>query len=256
MGITIERLDCGTLSADRSVFEAVDARFEPGARGALTVPVPAWLVRHPAGTLLFDCGMHLELTLPGPLLETIELFFDVGVDPHRTVAAQLDQHGMAAEDVDVVVASHLHFDHVGGLAQVPNARLVVQVDEWSAGFDPDLAAANGMRVEDFDLGHDVVLATGEHDVFGDGRVRCLPTPGHTPGHQSLSVSLDSGEVVLCGDCAYFERTLDGGPLPPLAHDPQVQAASIAGLVGRRRGGARLVPGHDPQVLPSLPDVLT
>ncbi len=255
MGITIERLDCGTLSADRSAFEAVDARAESGPGGTLTVPVPAWLIRHPAGTLLFDCGMHQELTRPGPLLDTIGLFFEVGLDPDRTVVGQLDERELAAEDIDVVVASHLHFDHVGGLAQIPDARLVVQVDEWSAGFDPDLAAANGMRVEDFDLGHDVVRAAGEYDVFGDGRVRCLPTPGHTPGHQSLSVSLESGEVVLCGDCAYFGRTLDGGPLPPLAHDPQQQAASIAGLVERRRRGARLLPGHDAEVLSALPAVM-
>lgn len=263
MTITIERLDCGTLSAERAMFEAVDASAstgrangEPVAAGTMSVPVPAWLIRHPAGTVLFDCGMHSELTRPGPLLDAIGLFYDVGVDPGRTVAAQLDQRGVSAAAVDLVVLSHLHFDHVGGLAQIPNARVVAQADEWSAGFDADLAARNSMRVEDFDLGHDVVLVDGEHDLFGDGRVRCLPTPGHTPGHQSLSISLDSGEVILCGDCADFERTLDGGPLPPFAHDHRQQAASIAGLVDRRRRGARLVPGHDPEVLPSLPAVIS
>jgi len=120
----------------------------------------------------------------------------------------------------------------------------------------ELSAANTFRREDYDLGHEVITSEGEHDLFEDGRITCLPTPGHTPGHQSLRVRLDdSGEVILCADCAYFERTLGGGPLPGLRHDHEQQARSIADLRARRDQGARLVPGHDPDVFAALPSIL-
>lgn len=246
---TIQQLACGTLTAPGSMFEL------DGDDAPVTVPVPAWLVRHPRGTVLFDTGMHAELLAPGPLLDLVSLFFAVGIDGSHLVAAGLEAVEVAPRELDMVVLSHLHFDHAGGLAQLPDARVVVQADEWSAGLDDDLAAANGFRREDFDLGHDVLAVRGEHDLFGDGAVVCVPTPGHTPGHQSLRVRTTTREVVLCGDCAYFERTLTGGALPPIGHDAEQQAASIERLRDLQRQGALLVPGHDPDVLAGLPAVI-
>jgi glyoxylase-like metal-dependent hydrolase (beta-lactamase superfamily II) len=250
MTLSIEPLGCGTLTAGTEMFEV------GGDATPITVPVPTWLIRHPSGTVLFDCGMHEDLTVAGPLLDSVSLFYDVGLDEGHLVSSQLAARDIDPGEIDVVVLSHLHFDHAGGLSQVPNARIVVQRAEWAAGLDDDLAAANTFRREDYDLGHDVELVEGEHDLFGDGRVACIPTPGHTPGHQSLRVRLGSGEVILCGDCAYFERTLDGGPLPPFGHDAEQQTRSIEQLRSMRAGGARLIPGHDPQVFDSLPSSLT
>ena len=73
--------------------------------------------------------------------------------------------------------------------------------------DPDIVARHGLNPRDFDLGHKLRLIDGEHDVFGDGSVICLPTYGHTPGHQSLRVRLGSGEIVLAADACYFCQTL-------------------------------------------------
>ncbi len=247
--ISIEPLNCGTLTASFSMFES------DGTDDALTIPVPSWLIRHGDTTALFDCGMHAALTEPGELLDIVSLFFGVGLDANQLIAGALEQRQVDPADIDIVVLSHLHFDHVGGLAQLPNARVVVQSAEWAAGFDDDLASANSFSRDEFDLGHDVVTIDGEHDLFGDGRVSCLPTPGHTPGHQSLRVRLADREVVLCGDCAYFERTLDGGPLPGIGHDHEQQAASIAKLVALRSAGALLIPGHDPATFAALPDRL-
>jgi glyoxylase-like metal-dependent hydrolase (beta-lactamase superfamily II) len=249
MTVTIDRLDCGTLTAAAAMFET------GGSDVPVTVPVPAWLIRHPRGNVLFDCGMHPDLTAPGPLLELVSLFFDVGIGEHQVISGALEASRTAPDDIDVVVLSHLHFDHAGGLVELPNARLVVQDVEWQAGFDSDLQAANSFRRDDYDLGHDVVVADGEHDLFGDGLVVCVPTPGHTPGHQSLRVRLADREVVLCGDCAYFERTLDGGPLPPISHDLVTQAESLATLRAMRARGATLVPGHDAAAFALLPSRL-
>lgn len=226
-----------------------------GGDTTMEVPVPAWLIRHGDDLALFDCGMHRDLTAPGPMRDVVELFFGLGIDDDRMIDARLRAAEVDPGDIDVVVLSHLHFDHVGGLAQIPNARVLVQAAEWAAGFDADLAAANSFNPLDFDLGHDVVRVDGDHDVFGDGRVTCVATPGHTPGHQSLRVRLADREIVLCADCAYFGETLAGGPLPAIGHDHAQQAASIERLVGLRSAGAVLVPGHDAQVMANLPAML-
>lgn len=246
MDVTIEPLSCGTLTADHSMFEV------GGADSPRDLPVPAWLIRHGQDLALFDCGMHTDLAEAGPAREIVELFFGLGVTADDMVAERLRGVDVDPTDIGIVILSHLHFDHVGGLAQLPNAHVLVQQDEWAAGFDADLAAANTFNPTDFDLGHDITQIDGEYDVFGDGRVTCLPTPGHTPGHQSLRVRLADREVVLCADCAYFSETLDGGPLPPIGHDHAQQATSIERLRGLRAAGATLLPGHDANVMASLP----
>ena len=249
MDVTIEPLSCGTLTAGRSMFET-GADDTP-----IVLPVPAWLIRHGDDLALFDCAMHTGLTTAGPARDLVELFFGLAVGPDDMVANRLRQRDVDPTDIDVVILSHLHFDHAGGLAQIPDARVLVQRDEWAAGSDPDMAAANTFDPSDYDLGHDIVTIDGEHDVFGDGRVVCLPTPGHTPGHQSLRVRLADREVVLCADCAYFAETIDGAPLPPIGHDPGQQAHSIGRLRDLRAAGATLIPGHDPEVFASLPPLL-
>jgi len=249
MTITIEPLDCGTLTAGRSMFEQ-DATDDP-----IEIPVPAWLIRHPEGLVLFDCGMHADLTGEGPLRDMVSLFFGLGLTDEALVTNQLRARDTDPTSVDIVVLSHLHFDHTGGLAQIPDARVVIQKTEWQAGLDDDLSAANSFRKEDYDLGHDLVTVNGEYDLFGDGLVTCLPTPGHSPGHQSLRVRLDSGEIVLCADCAYFAATLDGGPLPPVGHDHDQHTASIKALRSLGRAGATLIPGHDPEAIAALPATL-
>ncbi len=250
MTITIEPLDCGSLTTSRSMMEAGADDQE------IKLPVPSWLIHHPDGLVLVDCGMHADLTDPGDYLDTVSLFFEVELATDQLIGGALNARGIDTSDIDVVILSHLHFDHAGGLAQIPDARVIVQADEWAAGTDDDLAAANTFIPADYRLGHDIITVDGEHDLFGDGRVNCLPTPGHTPGHQSVRVSLDDRDVVLCCDCAYFERTLSGGALPPLSYNPKQHAESIRRLQAERAAGAMLIPGHDANTFALLPTRLT
>jgi glyoxylase-like metal-dependent hydrolase (beta-lactamase superfamily II) len=136
------------------------------------------------------------------------------------------------------------FWHVGGNALIPNATVIVQRREWQAGMDPDIAAQRGFNPQDFDLGHKVVQVDGEHDVFGDGSVTCLPTYGHTPGHQSLKLRLAGGEVVLAADSCYFCRTLRARRLPKNVHDRDAMHASLDRLARLEASGARIFFGHD------------
>ena len=128
---------------------------------------------------------------------------------------------------------------------MPNARMIVQRREWDAAADPELVRRNGYNRADFDLGHQLKLIDGEHDLFGDGAVVCIPTYGHTAGHQSLRVRHDHGEVVLTADSCYMRKVLDEMVLPPFAHDFDAMRQVIERFRVMERNGARLIFGHDP-----------
>ena len=132
-------------------------------------------------------------------------------------------------------------------------HIVVQQREWEAGHDADLVAANAYSPRDYDHGHERLLVDGEHDLFGDGRVVCLPTYGHTPGHQSLRVRLDDGrQVVLTSDACYLRRTLERLHLPMVVHDREAMLASLGRLRALHDAGVRLVFGHDPEDWAGVP----
>jgi N-acyl homoserine lactone hydrolase len=223
-----------------------------GAPGRVVLPVPSWAIEHPAGLVLFDAGLHRHLqTDPsrvGQVMRDTVVDFRTGEElPARLAAAGYD-----AADVTVAVISHLHFDHVGGVADLPNARLVVQAAEWRAGHHPRLVEAGVYDPAEFDVGHETELVDGEHDVFGDGTIVSIPTPGHTKGHQALRVELASGPVVLTGDCIYFEAMLDDMRTPVFAYDHDLQLASMRRLAALRDDGCRLLFGHDHDQFRALP----
>ncbi|MDY7104132.1 MAG: N-acyl homoserine lactonase family protein [Actinomycetota bacterium] len=245
MSVTIEPLECGWLTAAAESFEE-GAGDEP-----LRIPIAVWLVRHPRGELVFDTGLHPELAVSTDRIGGLAKVFTADMAPERSLGARLRAADVDPDRLRCVVLSHLHFDHAGGLCEVPNAEVVVQSAEWDAGRADD-AKRFGYRAADYDLGHGLRLVDGDHDVFGDGAVTCLATPGHTAGHQSLRVVTDDGPVVLTADACYFAHTLDRGVLPPFAHDHDTQRRSLQRLVDERAGGARVLAGHDPVQFAALP----
>ena len=228
-------------------------RVVTGEDGEVRLPILSWLIEHPDGLALFDTGMHVGLQTSVERLGRTATVFRPDFPPGEELSARLHQRGVRPDDVDVIVFSHLHFDHSGGTAEVPDARVVVQRAEWEAGHDQKLIEMGIYDPVDYDHGHEVQQVDGEHDVFGDGRVVCIPTPGHTPGHQALRVELDSGPAVLTGDCIYFERMLDEMAVPRVGHDHQQQKRSMETLRRMRdEQGCRLLFGHDDAQFRALP----
>ena len=242
-------LTCGWLSTDLNLILK-------GESGRVRLPVPCYAIDHPGGVVLFDSGMHVDTQRDpvGRLGSVIADLFPVEFHPGEEVAARLAALGLDAGAVRYLVNSHLHFDHTGGNAQVPNARLVVQRREWEAGRDPDVAARLSFDPRDYDLGHDRLLLDGEHDLFGDGRVVCVPTYGHTPGHQSLRVRLDSGAViVLAADACYLRRTLEDLHLPRFVHDRDGMLDVLRRFREWQARGERIFYGHDAEFWSGVPE---
>lgn len=234
------------------LFGCVGGQFHsPGAGLGMTaervsVPIPFYVIEHPDGVALFDCGLHADLADPEDpyrrRLRSQEL--DVSLAPHDTAAASLERLDIEPADVRWVIASHLHFDHAGGLHQLPNATVVVQSREWSAGFDDDLGGRYFLPRRFFDLGHPVRLVDGEHDLFGDGTVTLIPSYGHTPGHQSLRVRSEAGDHILVGDACYHCGVVETRDFPAYCDQAEMNR-SLDRLLALRDPATVMVFGHDP-----------
>lgn len=189
-----------------------------------TGPVLAFAIRHPRGIILVDTGVA---------------FGNDWIDEHYRPVARPIREALRAASLDpdavrVVVNTHLHFDHAGQNAAFPRIPIVVQQAEWEEAWAPGSPAAQwldfeGARYER--VSGDVELAPG---------VRVLATPGHTPGHQSVTVETDGGLVLIVGQAAQDARAFAQGEAD----------ASLERL--RALNAARIHFSHDRAVLKRTP----
>jgi glyoxylase-like metal-dependent hydrolase (beta-lactamase superfamily II) len=237
---------CGSLTLPRAFLLA-------GEEGLITVPVPAYLIVHAKGRALFDSGLHAAtLADPaayvGPMLARHHSFH---FQPGEEIGARLRAIGIEPESIDFVINSHLHFDHCGGNAQAPNADIVVQARELAHA--RAVESTRGYLTSDWDTGQTLKVIDCEHDLFGDASVVCLPTHGHTPGHQSLRVRTETGgEFILCGDACYLRDSLEKMHAPGIIADREAALAVFERLRRMQAAGARIMFGHDPEFWTSVP----
>jgi glyoxylase-like metal-dependent hydrolase (beta-lactamase superfamily II) len=242
-------MTCGRLTGP------FDHLMEGAGDGTVELPIPSFLIEHPKGRALYDTGMHPDLrTNPASRLSerALKLFGLEGFGPKDDVKSKLEAIDRDPARIDFIISSHLHFDHAGGNGLIPNATLIVQKPEWEAVSDAETAGKLGFNQKDVSYGHPVKLVEGEHDLFGDGSVVTFPTYGHTPGHQSLKVRTDKGEIVITGDSCYFCRTLRERRLPRFVFDREAMLASLDRLEALEKGGAKLIFGHDPEFWKDVP----
>lgn len=234
----IEMLNAGWVSGAAAIWRQGE---DPEQR--IRFPVPAYLIETDSERILVDTGLH-----PGACADP-SAFYD-GSPAMGLFSLEVEQplhEQVDAATITRIVLTHLHYDHAGGLSLLPpSIPIVVQRREWEAGGDAVAIERNFFLPRDYiDDEREVVLIDGDHDLLGDGSVELLLTPGHTPGHQSIRL----GEALVIGaDVTHFASGLDDHRFPAFADDHAEQRRSAERLRALRDGGARVVPGHDPEVL--------
>ena len=202
-----------------------------------------YLIRHGDEWMLWDSGYPDSLVdkpdgIVGPRSTALR---------RRTLVSQLAEIGVAPEQIQRLAFSHSHGDHVGNGNLFTAATLYIQKAEYEAAFGPE-PGKFGFVPATYDRlrGGRVVQLDGDFDVFGDGSVRILSTPGHTPGHQSLLVRLsETGAIVLSGDAAHFEENFTRRRVPGFNFDKEQSLQSMDKLDRILRAErARLWINHD------------
>ncbi len=200
------------------------SRWSPGVNVGQSIDISdnCYLIHHSGGYVLWDTGVPDALAAAqapaaGPI-------------PWRrakTLASQLAAIGVQPGDIRYIGISHTHADHVGNVDLFPLATVLIQKTEYDWAF---ASASKPFRAD-----HPSEKLEGDRDVFGDGSVRIVSTPGHTPGHQSLLVTLPkTGVLLLSGDVAHFRDNFDHRRVPGGNTDKEKSLASmdrVAGLVG-------------------------
>src|SRR5215510_14063072 len=210
---TVERLyviECGQGHADDV------SRWSPGVNAGKPIDYVSncYLIKHPRGYMMWETGVGDEIAA---LPEGRGTFTRWRLA--RTLASQLQELGLKPSDVRYVAASHTHFDHIGNVELFPDAMLLVQKAEYEW---PSQSGGARFKPE-----HPVTKLEGDLDVFGDGSVTLLSTPGHTPGHQSILVRLArSGPILISGDAAHFRENWDFRRVPSFNVDVQQTLTSM------------------------------
>jgi glyoxylase-like metal-dependent hydrolase (beta-lactamase superfamily II) len=167
---------------------------------------PCFLIVHPRGTLLWETGLNdAEFNRPeggGAQHDRVD----------KSVASQLREVGYSPADITYLAISHIHGDHSGNANDYAGSTWIAQKAERESMFADDLAPNLQALAKNYSAlkNSKTILIEGDHDVFGDGTVMLIFTPGHTVGHQSLLVTLPkTGAVFLAGDLYHYsaEREL-------------------------------------------------
>lgn len=235
------------------------------SRSWVKAPIHYFLIEHRDGLVLFDTGLDPAIkTDPKYISQAIGRFllhriFRIHITEEDRLDKVLTRASFSAKDVRTAVISHLHFDHVGGISEIGQAKLLVSAQEWARLSEPrpehdwflkehiELPTAQWSPI-DFVPTDDPLLESfdGTYDVAGDGSMVLVPTPGHTPGSLSMLIrSDDMPPVLLIGDLAYEEDMLIKNVVPGLG-DPAVLRQTYAkiGTLKEYLPDLVIVPSHD------------
>ncbi len=256
--IQLYAMDCAHSEFSDVGMFADDGSVNGQARNLI---VPCYLIRHPSGDLLWDTGLPEAIAdMPDGL--TPQGFAAHFTVPHR-LSAQLAELNLTPADIEFVSISHSHSDHSGNLNMFAGSTWIVDSDERAYMFDADHRAdpqgfGNYSQMENATTR--LIEGDGDYDVFGDGSVTIIQTPGHTPGHTILRVNLvNVGPVLLTGDMWHLSESRERRLVPNFNTDRAQTLASMDKVEAlAAESGARIVRQHvqeDFDALPRFPDAL-
>lgn len=243
--IRLYTINCGHLEFKDLSFFSDTGDYDGGKSGVIAVP--CFVIRHPQGILVWDTGLSPHFP-KGVNAAGVSGGIDV---PVETLLAQI---GLKPADVTYLAFSHLHSDHTGNADLFKSATWIMNKTElaWA------LAGGSGSPVDVSTFSAYKTARThmidADYDVFGDGTVRILKAPGHTPGHQVLLLKLPkSGAVILAGDLYHF-RADRASRLVPLFNTDRADTLASFDRVERiaHNAHARVVIEHDPEDFKAMP----
>jgi len=253
--IRIYTLDCGYVDfSDLGLFSSGEY-----AGRAQKMAVPCFLIRHPGGDMVWDAGIPDTISqMPDglPILDGLA----VATVP-VTMESQFEKLGLSTKDVEYLALSHAHFDHVGNVGQFSDSTLLIHKSEhdfmFGAGVEAGVVDAG--LVEPLRTVN-TVFFEAEHDVFGDGKVIIIPTPGHSPGHSALLVKLkNEGAIMFSGDLFHLAESRERKIVPMINPDREQTLASMDVFNTRvEKEGAKVIIQHDLnefEALPKIPEYL-
>jgi glyoxylase-like metal-dependent hydrolase (beta-lactamase superfamily II) len=235
--VTLTRLSCGTDAPPSDVTRFSDTWAFNGLKVQLTYS--CYLVRHGDDYMIWDTGNPVGTTATAPKVSLVELLAQLKLTPAR---------------VKYVGISHYHGDHTGQVGSFPQSTLLIGKGDWDVLSDPKGNPAAAPFASWITGGSKVEPQAGDKDVFGDGSVIMLNTPGHTPGHHSLLVRLkETGPVLITGDLSHFHENYDTFGVPTFNTD---RAASVASIDRFKKIAANLnasvIIQHDARDVSKLP----
>jgi N-acyl homoserine lactone hydrolase len=240
--VTLTRLDCGTPAAPTEVNQRfTDINAYPGVK--LQLVFSCYLIKHGNDYMVWDSGHATTAGAVAPKVPLPELLGKLELKP---------------EQIKYIGISHYHGDHIGQVGAFPQSTLLIGKGDWDVLVDAKAAATAGTNNANFTHwisgGGKVEPVRLDQDVFGDGTVVMLNTPGHTPGHHVLLVKLkDMGPVILSGDMAHFRENYDLDGVPSFNTDRSQTIASIERVKQLAKNlNAAVIIQHDARDVGKLP----
>ncbi|GGH62982.1 MBL fold metallo-hydrolase [Frigidibacter albus] len=233
-------ISAGRLKMRKSIYMPAENKDD-----MVELPVVSVLLRHPSGNVLFDTGCAPEagedpIARWGGLARVMQPIFGLG----DTVVAQLPRFGLGADDIDVVICSHLHPDHCGCNAAFARATVIAHRAELAAARAED-GPRQGYLPQEWDIPQGYEEIEGEKDLFGDNRIVLVPMPGHSPGLTAARVELNrDGTFLLASDAAPMMCHVDETRAPKNSWDIGLATNALAEIRAEKDRGTTVICGHD------------
>lgn len=229
--MNVHILDGGEMACTDGSF--LSSQYDQGSHIALANPV--FLIEHPKGRVLWDTGLADGLHTEKDGVEN--WIFKLKVN--QPLLKQLSDLELRPADIDYLAFSHMHIDHTGNANYFPHSTIIMQEAEYAHAF---AAASKPMNYADYEGLSDSTFMKldGDYDLFGDGLITFIATPGHTPGHQSLMLRLQDTTIIISGDVSYTQHHFYSEGIPIFNTDPEASKQSIAKI-------RRWLADHDAQL---------
>ncbi|RLQ94603.1 N-acyl homoserine lactonase family protein [Falsibacillus albus] len=231
-----------------------------GADKKMWVPVSSYLIEHPKGLILVDTGWHEDMrkNQKNHLGRLAYSMFKGELPAGSSVREKLMEYGISSKDLDFVLLTHLHSDHVSGLEQVKDAKKILTSElEWEyahkrAGYIKSMW--KGIDIHTFPLKE---IPFGPFnlglDLFDDGSIYLVHTPGHSDGMFSILIKMQNGWVLLASDVGYSEKSWNDMILPGVTTNRKDAKKSLNWVkeFSEREDCLRVMANHDPNIQPMV-----